>query len=72
MRVQTPLGIRVIDHLIETAKGTLVAVEVKSGNAVRSALQIQKDLLIASGNYQILGDLRDYTGRLIDTMVLQL
>jgi uncharacterized protein RhaS with RHS repeats len=41
--VQTAAGRRVIDHVIETPDGTIKAIEVKSGNAERSASQKAKD-----------------------------
>ena len=44
--IKTSAGIRRIDHLVEDANGNLIAIEVKSGNAVRSSTQIKKDALI--------------------------
>ncbi|MDW8803149.1 hypothetical protein P8V03_18635, partial [Clostridium sp. A1-XYC3] len=44
--VRTSAGRRIIDHLVSNQSGNLVAVEVKSGNAVRSSSQILKDRLI--------------------------
>jgi hypothetical protein len=41
--VQTSQGRRVVDHLIRTPDGQFVAVEVKSGGAVRTATQRAKD-----------------------------
>jgi hypothetical protein len=44
--IRTSAGRRVVDHLIQRADGSMAAVEVKSGNAVRSGQQVLKDLLI--------------------------
>jgi len=44
--VRTSAGRRVIDHLIQKPDATLVAVEVKSGGAVRSGQQLLKDGLM--------------------------
>ncbi|MDX3905812.1 MAG: hypothetical protein QHC78_09005 [Pigmentiphaga sp.] len=46
--VRTSQGNRVIDHLIQTPDGRIMAVEVKSGNAVRNAAQLAKDAALAS------------------------
>jgi RHS repeat-associated protein len=46
--VWTSLGLRVIDHLVQTPEGQIVAYEVKSGQAVRSAAQLAKDAEIAT------------------------
>ncbi len=40
---RTANGLRVIDHLIMTPAGKIIAVEVKAGNAIRSAAQLGKD-----------------------------
>ncbi len=44
--VRTPQGIRRTDHLIRDINDNLIAIEVKSGNATRNAMQIAKDIFI--------------------------
>jgi hypothetical protein len=46
--IQTSKGARVVDHLIRTPDGRIVAVEVKSGGAVRDATQLAKDKAMAT------------------------
>jgi hypothetical protein len=46
--VRTTAGLRYIDHLIQTPTGKILAVEVKSGAAVRNAAQLAKDALLAT------------------------
>ena len=46
--MQTSQGRRVIDHLIRTPDGCLVACEIKYGNAMRNPSQIAKDNVIAN------------------------
>ena len=46
--VTTSKGRRVVDHLIQTPDGKKVAVEGKSGNAVRNPKQIAKDSAMAT------------------------
>jgi RHS repeat-associated protein len=46
--VRTSEGIRYIDHLIQTPTGEIIAVEVKSGGAVRSASQMAKDAALST------------------------
>jgi RHS repeat-associated protein len=53
--VRTAGGRRVVDHLIETPEGDIVAVEVKSGDAVRNSSQLAKDQLIATEGGVIIG-----------------
>ncbi|HWO25766.1 MAG TPA: hypothetical protein VNO30_43820, partial [Kofleriaceae bacterium] len=53
--VRTSLGLRRIDHLIQTPGGQILAVEVKSGNAVRSAAQLAKDAALASEGGVLVG-----------------
>jgi len=48
--VKTKVGGRFVDILIRNNKGQMVAVEVKAGNATRSASQLAKDRLISQGN----------------------
>jgi RHS repeat-associated protein len=52
---RTSEGLRVIDHLIQTPSGQIVAIEVKSGNAVRSASQLLKDSLMATEGAVLVG-----------------
>jgi RHS repeat-associated protein len=52
---RTSEGLRFIDHLIETPAGKIVAVEVKSGNAVRSTAQLAKDAKMATEGAVITG-----------------
>jgi RHS repeat-associated protein len=51
----TGQGRRVIDHLTKDAAGNITAVEVKSGNATRSAAQRAKDAEIAAGRGTFVG-----------------
>ncbi len=53
--VKTSEGRRVIDHLVQTADGTIIAVEVKSGNAVRNASQKAKDAAMATEGGVVIG-----------------
>ena len=53
--VRTSEGIRVIDHLIQTQGGQIVAVEVKSGGAVRNARQLAKDGAMATEGGVVVG-----------------
>ena len=46
--VRTSEGLRYIDHLIQTPGGDIIAIEVKSGGAVRGASQIIKDESLAA------------------------
>lgn len=46
--IRTAEGRRIVDHLIQTPNGQIVAVEVKSGGAVRNGLQRAKDNAMAS------------------------
>jgi hypothetical protein len=52
---RTSLGRRVVDHVVESAGGKVAAVEVKSGNATRSAVQRAKDAEIAAGRGTFVG-----------------
>jgi RHS repeat-associated protein len=52
---QTSAGRRVIDHLIETPTGQIIAIEVKSGNAVRGSSQLVKDSLMSSEGAVLVG-----------------
>ncbi|QLH38077.1 MAG: NERD domain-containing protein [Defluviicoccus sp.] len=52
---KTSLGNRVIDHLIMTPSGQIMAVEVKSGSAVRSSSQLAKDALLEEGSAKLVG-----------------
>lgn len=53
MSVRTAEGLRRIDHLVKNPiTGEIFAVEVKSGNATRSATQLAKDALLETeGGY---------------------
>jgi hypothetical protein len=53
--IRTSRGIRFVDHLVLTPGGKIVAVEVKSGGACRSATQLAKDKLIATEGGIVLG-----------------
>jgi RHS repeat-associated protein len=53
--VRTSQGRRVIDILVTDKQGNLLAVEVKSGNAVRSASQLAKDAEIADVGGTLVG-----------------
>ncbi|MHC1722093.1 MAG: nuclease-related domain-containing protein [Aminipila sp.] len=44
--VRTSGGRRIIDHLVLDSAGDMMAIEVKSGNAVRSNAQLFKDMLL--------------------------
>jgi RHS repeat-associated protein len=52
---RTSLGRRVVDHVVEQAGGRVVNLEVKSGNATRSAVQRAKDAEIAAGRGTFVG-----------------
>lgn len=52
---RTSEGRRFIDHLTKDAAGNVAAVEVKSGNATRSAAQRAKDAEIAAGRGTFVG-----------------
>jgi RHS repeat-associated protein len=45
--VRTSAGSRVVDHIIRTEGGDILAIEVKTGGAARSASQLAKDHAIA-------------------------
>lgn len=47
--------LRVLDYLIKTPNGKTIAVEVKSGNAIRNSSQLQKDNLIATEGGVLVG-----------------
>jgi hypothetical protein len=51
----TSKGKRIIDHLIKTADGRLVAIEVKSGEAVRSTAQLEKDAALVKEGGKFVG-----------------
>ena len=53
--VRTSEGRRVIDHLIETAEGKIVACEVKCGNATRNTGQIAQDAAMAKEGATLVG-----------------
>lgn len=53
--VRTAKGIRRIDHLVKTPRGKYLAVEVKSGNARRSKMQLAKDKLIRNQGGKFVG-----------------
>ena len=70
--VRTSEGRRVIDHLVKTPTGEIIAVEVKSGRAVRNAGQLTKDALMATEGAKVIGknapeDIRN-TMRTIETI----
>jgi RHS repeat-associated protein len=52
---RTSDGLRVIDHLIETPAGKLVAVEVKAGNGVRNTAQRTRDGLMSTEGATLTG-----------------
>jgi RHS repeat-associated protein len=52
---RTSIGRRVVDHVVEDAGGRVAAVEVKSGNATRSAVQRAKDAEITAGRGTFVG-----------------
>jgi RHS repeat-associated protein len=52
---RTSLGRRVSDHVVQDAAGNVTAIEVKSGNATRSAVQRAKDAEIAAGQGTFVG-----------------
>ena len=51
----TSLGRRVIDHLIRTPEGKILAVEVKSGGGTRTAAQLAKDTEMAITGATLVG-----------------
>jgi hypothetical protein len=52
----TDAGRRVIDILMTTPMGQLVAVEVKSGAGVRTAAQMAKDVAMAARGARLVGE----------------
>lgn len=52
---RTSKGLRVIDHLVQAPDGSMVAIEVKSGGAVRNASQVAKDALMSSEGAVLVG-----------------
>ncbi|MCC6316975.1 MAG: hypothetical protein IT361_04715 [Gemmatimonadaceae bacterium] len=52
---RTSAGRRVIDFLVQRADETLVAIEAKSGGAVRNASQLLKDERMASEGAELVG-----------------
>lgn len=46
VQVETSAGLRIIDHLVELPTGELVALEVKTGGAVRSQYRLDCDLAL--------------------------
>jgi RHS repeat-associated protein len=75
--VRTSEGLRYIDHLIQTPNGSIVAVEVKSGGAVRSLEQIVKDFALGKQGGVFTGSggvpehlISDLSGRPIPTIVI--
>lgn len=53
--IWTSTGLRVIDHLVQTPAGQIIAYEVKAGNAVRNSAQIAKDAEIATKGGVLVG-----------------
>jgi len=53
--VRTSHGRRVIDHLIQTPEGKIMAVEVKSGTARRNPTQFIKDTALGSEDGVLIG-----------------
>jgi hypothetical protein len=53
--VRTSQGRRVIDFLVQTPDGRLIAVEAKSGGAVRNARQLAKDAALADEGGVLVG-----------------
>lgn len=69
---RTELGRRVIDHVVEDAGRTITAIEVKSGNATRSAMQRAKDAEIAAGRGTFAGkNAGDLKGRTIPVETIE-
>jgi hypothetical protein len=48
-------GQRVIDHLVKTPTGRIMAVEVKSGGATRAESQVVKDKILRKQGGRIIG-----------------
>jgi hypothetical protein len=48
VRAVTSAGVRIIDHLVRSPESKLLAIEVKSSNAMRTVLQVTKDNLMAT------------------------
>lgn len=55
VHVQTSAGLRIVDHLVELPSGELVALEVKTGGAVRDLYQIECDLAMELHGGIVLG-----------------
>lgn len=70
--IQTSRGLRMVDHLIMTPSGELLAIEVKSGGAVRRASQLAKDAALGAEGGVIVGknapDFLRGTSVMIDTV----
>jgi len=52
---RTSQGLRVIDHLVQQADGSLVALEVKTGGGVRTAAQLAKDAAMETEGATLVG-----------------
>jgi hypothetical protein len=46
--IRTSEGLRYVDHLVQTAGGDIVAIEVKAGGAVRNVAQVLKDAALGT------------------------
>jgi hypothetical protein len=55
VRVRTSAGVRIVDHLVELPTGEIVALEVKTGGAVRTQYQIECDLAMELQGGRIVG-----------------
>jgi hypothetical protein len=53
--VRTKKGLRVVDHLVQTPTGKILAIEVKSGGGVRTATQVLKDAELATRGGVVIG-----------------
>ena len=54
--IKTTAGRRIVDYLVQDKNGNWIAVEVKSGNAVRSKAQKKKDALIETEGGIVIGE----------------
>jgi hypothetical protein len=55
VRVRTSAGLRIVDHLVELPTGEIVALEVKTGGAVRNQFQLDCDLAMEMQGGRIVG-----------------
>jgi hypothetical protein len=55
VHVMTSTGVRIVDHLVQLPSGEIVALEVKTGKAVRSRYQLDADYALVTSGGRIVG-----------------